>query len=136
MFEFETFWIIPNPSWKKTKNCTTADSRRIRLKSMGAQINFSTGQRPNFAYPFQVADDAMQMDIHETLYPFYLIRLCWLKLNSQSFVWNVFYTSAIKNAFSFHKLPIIHFLVPLLQISRGLRIINGQDNMSCEKQES
>jgi len=103
---------------------------------MGAQINFSTGQRRNFAYPFQVADDAMQMDIHKTLYPFYLIRLSWLKLNSQSFVWNVFYTSAIKNAFSFHKLPNIHFFEPLLQISRGLRIINGQENMSYEKQES
>jgi len=35
---------------------------------------------------FQVADDALQMDVHKTLYPFYPIRLCWLKLNSQSFV--------------------------------------------------
>jgi len=53
---------------------------------MGVQRNFSGRQRQNFAYPFQVADDAMQMDIHKTLYPFYPIRLCWLKLNSQSFV--------------------------------------------------
>jgi len=59
--------------------------------------------------PFQVADDVMQMDVHKTLYCFYPTSLCWLNLNSQSFVWNVFYTSAIRNAFSFHKLPNIHF---------------------------
>ena len=82
----------------------------------------------------QVADDAMQMYLHKTLYPFYAISLCWLNLNSQSFVSNVFYTSAIRNALSFHTLPNIHcfehFLV--LQISHNLRIINGQNNMSAE----
>ena len=40
------------------------------------------GQRRNFAYPFQVADDAMLIDIHKSLYPFYPISLCWLTLNS------------------------------------------------------
>jgi len=29
---------------------------------------FQGGKRQNFAYPFQVADDAMQMDVHKTLY--------------------------------------------------------------------
>jgi len=29
------------------------------------------GQRQDFAYRFQVADDAMQMYVHETLYRFY-----------------------------------------------------------------
>jgi len=47
---------------------------------------FPRGQRRNFAYPSQVADDAMQMDVHKTLYPFYPVSLGWLKLNSQSFV--------------------------------------------------
>jgi len=62
--------------------------------------NFSRmEQRPNFAYPLQVAENAMQMDVHKTLYSFYRVSLCWLNLNSQSFVWNVFYTSAIRNAF-------------------------------------
>jgi len=31
---------------------------------------FQGGQRRNFAYPFQVADNAMQMKVFETLYPF------------------------------------------------------------------
>jgi len=29
-----------------------------------SQKFFQRGQRRNFAYPFQVADDAMQMDVH------------------------------------------------------------------------
>jgi len=58
-------------------------------------------QRRNFGYPLQVADDAMQMDVHKTFYPFYPISLCWLDLNSRSFVWNVFCTSAIRNSFLF-----------------------------------
>jgi len=31
---------------------------------------FPRGQRRHFAYHFQVADDAMQMDIHKAQYPF------------------------------------------------------------------
>jgi len=54
---------------------------------MNDRKNFCrVGQRPNFAYPLQVADDAMQMDVHNTLYPFYPVSLCSLNLNSQSFV--------------------------------------------------
>jgi len=54
---------------------------------MGVRRNFSRGeQRRNFAYPFLVTDDAMQMDVHKTLYTFYPISLCWLNLNAQSFV--------------------------------------------------
>jgi len=38
---------------------------------MGVRRNFSRwGQSRHFAYPFQVSDDAMQMDVHKTLYPF------------------------------------------------------------------
>jgi len=51
---------------------------------MGICRNFSRwGQRRYFAYPFQVADDIMQMDVHKTLYHFYPTSLCWLNLNSQ-----------------------------------------------------
>jgi len=35
---------------------------------------FQGGQRRKFAYAFQVADDAMQMDVHKTHYPFYSIN--------------------------------------------------------------
>jgi len=37
------------------------------------------------------------------------ISLCSLNLTSQNLVWNVFYTLAIRNAFSFHKLFNAHF---------------------------
>jgi len=44
---------------------------------MGVRRNFSRGgQRRNFAYPFQVADDAMQINVHKTLYPLCPITLC------------------------------------------------------------
>jgi len=39
---------------------------------MGVRRNFSRGwQTRHFAYPFHVADDAMQMHVHTTLCPFY-----------------------------------------------------------------
>jgi len=50
-----------------------------------AEIFPGEGQHRNFAYPFQVADDAMQMDVQKTLHPFYPISLYWLNLNYQSF---------------------------------------------------
>jgi len=52
---------------------------------MGVRRNFHRGQRRNFAYPFQLADDAIQMHVHKTLSPFYPISLCWLDLNFQIF---------------------------------------------------
>jgi len=69
---------------------------------------FQGGNIEILLYPFQVADDAMQVDVHKMLYPLYRISLCWLNLNFQTLVWNVFYTSAIRNASSFHQLPNIH----------------------------
>ena len=75
--------------WKSVQSWTYAKSFLVRR------------QRPNFAYPFQVADDAMQMDVHKTLRlnPFYRIGLCSINLHSSSYVWNIFYTSAIRHAF-------------------------------------
>jgi len=49
------------------------------------------------------------------------------------FVRIVFYTSATRNAFSFHKLPNIHFCEHFLQISHNLRTINDEINISGEK---
>jgi len=89
-------------------------------------------QHPNFAYPLQVADDAVQMDVHKSLYPFYPISLCWLNFNSQSFVCNVFCTSAIRNAILFMDC-LISIFEQFLQTSHNLRIIKGQNHMSDEK---
>jgi len=93
-------------------NSTTLYDPRIRSKSVhpvDVRRNFSrVRQRPNFAYPLQVPEDATQMDVHRMLYPFYTMSLCWLNLNCQSFVWNIFCTWVGRNAFlSFRKLPNI-----------------------------
>ena len=53
----------------------------------------------------------------------------------KSFVRIVFYTSAIRNAFAFNKLPNIHFCEHFLQIIHNLRIIKAQININGEKQE-
>jgi len=58
---------------------------RAQLNHGGPQKFFQGGQHGNFAYPFQVADGAMQMDVHKTLHRFYPISLYWLNLNFQSF---------------------------------------------------
>jgi len=42
---------------------------------MGVRRNFSRGgQSRHFADPFQVADDATQIDVHKTLHPFYTTK--------------------------------------------------------------
>jgi len=43
------------------------------LPRASAEI-FPGGQRRHFAYLFQVADVAMQIDVHKTLYPFYTTK--------------------------------------------------------------
>jgi len=46
---------------------------------MGIRSNFSGGgKRRDFAYPFQVADDAMQTDFYKALYPFYTESNCFI----------------------------------------------------------
>ena len=116
-------------------NRTTLYDPRIRSKSVhswaSAEI-FPEGQSRNVAYPLQIADDAKQMDVHQTVYPFYHISLCWLNLKSQSFVRNVFYASAIRNAFLFINCVISNFWA-LSTNNHNLRIINGQNNVSGEK---
>jgi len=87
-------------------NSTTLYDPKNSVHPWASAEIFQGRKRRNFAYPFQVADDAVQMDVNKMLLPFYLISLCWLNRNFQSFVSNVFYTSAIINV-SFHKLPNI-----------------------------
>jgi len=94
---------------------------------------FQGGGNVEILLILQVADDAIQMNVQKTLYLFYTTSLCWLNLNSQSFVWNVFYTSAIRNVFRYTNY-YTHFFENFLQISHNLIIINGQNNMSGEKQ--
>ena len=36
---------------------------------------FQGGQSRNFAYPFQVVDDATQIDVHKTLHLFYTTKI-------------------------------------------------------------
>jgi len=118
-------------------NSTTFYDSKIISKSVQPRASaeiFPGGARRNFRYIFQVADDALQIDVHKTLY---LSSLCWLlvELQSQCFVWNVFYTSAIRNAF-FHKLPNIHFWA-LLQISHNFMYNQRLEQLErWKKQES
>jgi len=120
-------------------NSTTLYDPRIRSKSnssMGVRRNFSRGgETSKFCLSFSGCWRCNVNGRSQNALSFYPISLCWLNLNSQYFVWNVFCTSAIRNAFSFHKLSNIHFCERFLQISRILRIINGQ-NMSGENQKS
>ena len=90
-------------------------------------------QRRNFAYPFLVADDAMQMDVHKTLYPFYPIGLCWFILNLLSKMFSTLWLSAMLFLYINCLISISSSTFWFLQISHNLRIINGQNNMSSEK---
>jgi len=42
---------------------------------MGVRRNFSRREQSrHFAYSFQVSDDATQINVHKTLYPFYTTK--------------------------------------------------------------
>jgi len=122
--------------WLNESNSTTLCDPRNRSKSMDSWAFteiFPGGQRWTSSYPFQVADDVIQMGVHKTLYPFYLINLCWLNLNSQSFVWNVFCTSAISEMLFIFIKCLISIFEHSLQRKHNLWITNDQNNMSGEK---
>jgi len=61
------------------------------------------------------------------------ISLCGLNFFFPNFVWNVFYTLAIRNAFSFHKLGKYPFFEHFLKISCNFKILSGQNISSDEK---
>jgi len=42
---------------------------------MGVGRNFSGGGHRHFAYRFQIADDAMQMDVNKMICPFYAPKI-------------------------------------------------------------
>jgi len=52
---------------------------------MGVRRNFSKGGRRHFTYLFQVTDDAMQMDVQNTLYPFNTAKNTPMKARTLAF---------------------------------------------------
>ena len=75
---------VPNAYKNHRCNC-------VRLQKF-----FQGGQTRHFAYPFHVADDAMKMHVHKTLYPFYtMTKMCpWYgssRKNSASLVQQCFF---------------------------------------------
>jgi len=87
---------------------------------MGVRMNFSrVVTMSKSCLSFSGCYDTIQTDIHKVLDHFYPIHLCQLNLNSQSFVSKFFYTSAIRNAFSFHEPPNIPFFKHFSQISHN-----------------
>jgi len=72
-------WLKRIEAWS-----TTLYEPRIRSKSVhpwAPTKMFPCGQRRNYAYPFQTAGNAMQMDVHKTRYPFYqLVCTGWTSI--------------------------------------------------------
>jgi len=135
-----TFAIIVFEWLKRIEpSSTTLYDPRIRSKSVHSWAStetFPAQQRRNFAYYLRTADDLMQMNVHKTLYPLYRVSLCWLNLTSQSFVWNVFCTSDVRKAFSFHKLPNIHFFEHFLVSTNHNLKSTARTTRAEKKQES
>ena len=71
----------------------------------GRTQNFFQGGRRNFAYPFQVADDARQTDVHKTLYAFYsfypLVCAAWTEPKFSIFCLKYFLHFGYQKCFSF-----------------------------------
>ena len=62
-------------SCHRLQNTPKSAGTYVISQSMGVRRKFSRRvQRRHFAYPFQVADDAMQMDVHEMIYTFYTTK--------------------------------------------------------------
>ena len=103
--------------------------------STGVRRNFSSGgQRRNFAYHFQVADNVMRMDVHKTLYLFYIPLVCAGWTSIHNLLSEMFSTIRLSEMlFLFINRLISAFFEQFLQISYNLRVINGQTNMSGEK---
>jgi len=59
-------WYVIYPS-ENTDTRTTHNTRRTTVIMRVRRKCSRREQRRHFAYPFQVADDAMQMDVHKTL---------------------------------------------------------------------
>ena len=102
-------------------NSTTLYDPRIKSKSVqpwGVRRNFSKGTTSKIGLSFSDCWRCNTNGGSQNALPLLPISLYWLNLNSQSFAWNVFYTLAIRNAFSFHKLSNIQFFEHFLQVSQ------------------
>jgi len=66
------FWKVANYMWWKKPMfwIFSQYSSQLVPAAMGVRRNFSRGvQHPQCSYPFQVADDTMQLDVHK-IWPF------------------------------------------------------------------
>jgi len=102
---------------------------------MVVRRNFQGGATSKCAYSLQVADSAMQMDVHKTLYRFYPSSLCWLNLKLSTFRLKCFLHFGCQKCFFFHKLPNIHFFDHFLQIAHILRISTARTTSALKKKE-
>ena len=66
-FRIPEFWGL---EWHKG----LTESTRMHKRYGRRQKLLQGRQHGHFSYPFQVADDVMQTDVHQTLYPFYTTR--------------------------------------------------------------
>jgi len=84
-----------------------------------------------FAYFFQVSDNAIKWTLTKRFTlstPLVCDGWTWIF----DILSEMFSTSAIRNAYSSHKLPNTHFFEHFLLISHDFRIINGQKSMRVE----
>jgi len=96
---------------------------------MGVRINFSRGGNVEILLvPYTLLTMQCKWACTKLF-----ISLCWMDLNSQSFFWNVFCTSAIRNAFSFQKLPNI--MTYLQNVLEKMDIRQFKNNQQPEQHE-
>jgi len=58
------------------KNFNDGRMKKINPSIMGVGRNLSRGgEHRHFAYLFQIADDALEMDVNKTLYTFYALKI-------------------------------------------------------------
>jgi len=107
--------------------------QRIRLKSVhpwaSAEI-FPGGEMSKLCLSFSGCWQCKSTFTKR--FTLYTPLVCAGRTSFSIFAWNAFYTSAIRNALSYHKLPNIHFFEHFYKyISHNLKD-NGQNNMSGE----
>ena len=65
---------FPRAPWNTRKVFVGVQKQYWWNVNMGARRKFSRGVKVDNLHPFQVADDAMQMNVHKTLYAFYTTK--------------------------------------------------------------
>ena len=97
---------------------------------MGVRRNFSRGVTSKFCLSFSGCWQCNENGLSQNTLPFEPVSLCWLNLDSQSFVWKTSYTSAITNAFLF-----INFLISILR-ALSSPIATGRIWWACSPKQS